>query len=88
MHDGNRVNRGTSYAAPVVATTLATAKLLTINEVLIMVRVSRSTWLRGVRARRFPSPVRLANTRRVFWRRAEIVALLDRPTPLKLNGPK
>ena len=38
-------------------------------------RVSRSTWLEGVKSGRYPQPVRLSQ-RIVAWRRSDILALI------------
>jgi predicted DNA-binding transcriptional regulator AlpA len=43
--------------------------------VLAQVPLSRSSWLAGVKARRYPQPVRLS-ARRVAWRASDILALI------------
>jgi prophage regulatory protein len=49
--------------------------LLKLPGVLDIFPVSRSAWLAGVKAGRYPAPVRLS-TRRVAWRAEEIRALV------------
>ena len=45
-----------------------------LPQVLRYFPVSRSAWLAGVKAGRYPAPVRLS-TRSIAWRPADVVAL-------------
>ncbi|MDD2535312.1 MAG: AlpA family phage regulatory protein [Macromonas bipunctata] len=47
------------------------SELWRLSQVLAHVTVSRSTWFAGVKAGRYPQPVRLSN-RRVAWRASDI----------------
>lgn len=49
--------------------------LLRLNQVLGLVGCGRSTWAAGVKAKRFPEPVRFS-TRLVLWRLQDIERLL------------
>jgi prophage regulatory protein len=49
--------------------------LLKLPQVLIKFPVSRSGWLAGVKAGKYPAPVRLS-ARAVAWRAADIDALV------------
>jgi prophage regulatory protein len=49
-----------------------------VTQVLQVIPVSRSTWFEGVRTGWFPQPLRLSK-RVIFWRRADIRALIARP---------
>ena len=51
--------------------------LLRLPQVLSVIPVARSTWWAGVRAGRFPRPVRLG-PRSVAWKAADIRALVER----------
>lgn len=50
---------------------------LSINRVLAVVPVSKSTWWQGIRDARYPAPVRISQNR-VAWRVEDIRALVDR----------
>jgi len=64
---------------------LATMKLLRLPQIIgskkrgidPMIPISRSAWLDGVKAGRFPSPVKLS-ARVVAWRADEILALIEK----------
>jgi prophage regulatory protein len=47
---------------------------LRLRQVLGRVPVSKSTWWKGIRERKFPRPVKLS-TRTTAWRRSDIDAL-------------
>ena len=49
--------------------------LLKLPKVLSIFPVSRSAWLAGVKAGRYPAPVRLS-TRSVAWRASDVAALV------------
>lgn len=49
--------------------------LLKLPNVLSIFPVSRSAWLAGVKAGRYPAPVRLS-TRSVAWRASDVAALV------------
>ena len=51
-------------------------QLWKLPTVLTKYPVSRSAWLAGVKAGKYPAPVRLS-TRSVAWRAADITALID-----------
>ena len=57
-------------------------KLLTIEQVLTLIPVSKRVWLEGVRKKRFPDAVRLSS-KAMFWRvsdmRIFIQGLRDSP---------
>lgn len=53
--------------------------LLTLEEVLHVVRLSRSTWFRGVRDGHYPKPIPMTS-RKKLWRASDIDRLLR-------NGP-
>lgn len=69
-----------AIAAALAATAAQSAHpesiLLTLEEVLAVVRVSRATWLRGVRAGIYPQPVRVS-ARKVFWRATDVERMLQ-----------
>jgi predicted DNA-binding transcriptional regulator AlpA len=48
-----------------------------LPEILAIYPVGRSTWWAGVRAGRYPAPVKLG-ARITAWRRADILALIER----------
>jgi prophage regulatory protein len=50
--------------------------LIRLKEVLRLIPVSRSTWLAGVKAGRFPMPIKLS-LRTTAWRFADIRALIN-----------
>ena len=52
-----------------------TDPLLRLPDVLKMVRISRSAWFAGVKAGRYPQPVRLSR-RTVFWHRSAVQKLM------------
>jgi prophage regulatory protein len=56
---------------------LAADRLLRLSEVLQRVGMGKSSWYVGVRANRYPQPVRLG-TRSVRWSEAEIDAFIER----------
>ena len=68
------VNATQLPATPVIAPDPNSA-LWTLPAVLAQVTLSRSHWLAGVKAGRYPAPVRLS-ARRVAWRAADIRALI------------
>ncbi|MFZ5538318.1 MAG: helix-turn-helix transcriptional regulator [Pseudomonadota bacterium] len=41
--------------------------------------MSPSTWWVGVRAGRFPQPVKLPGSRRTYWRKRDVMALIGAP---------
>jgi prophage regulatory protein len=49
---------------------MATTRLLNVNEAAEKLGCSRSSWWRGVKAGRFPQPIRIAGMTR--WREDEI----------------
>jgi prophage regulatory protein len=51
--------------------------LLRLRQVLAIVPVSASTWWQGVRAGRFPAPVKLG-PRTTCWKASDILALIER----------
>jgi len=51
------------------------SQLLRLRQVLQLVPVSRSTWLAGVKAGRFPAPFK--DCKCVFWRAQDILDLLE-----------
>jgi prophage regulatory protein len=51
-------------------------KLLTLQMVLDMTTLSKSTWLKGVREGRYPQPVRLS-VRRLAWKSADIIKVME-----------
>lgn len=52
--------------------------LLTLDEVLAITRVGRTQWLKGVKEKTYPQPVRLS-PRKIFWRAVDIERLLQNP---------
>lgn len=52
-------------------------RLWRLPQVLAAFPVSRATWYEGIRAGRFPRPVRLG-PRSVAWRASDIQALIER----------
>lgn len=50
-------------------------KLLRLKQVLLLVKVSRSTWLSGVKTGRFPMGFK--NGRCVFWKESEILSFIE-----------
>jgi len=52
------------------------ARFLRIEQVLELVPVSRTTWWRGVKAKKYPQPVNISNKRRL-WRESEIMRFID-----------
>lgn len=57
------------------ATQTPARRLLRLPNVLARVPISRSNWLAGVKAGRYPAPVRLSD-RCVAWRDEDIDALI------------
>lgn len=53
------------------------AGFLRLKDVLKIIPVARSTWLRGVESGRFPKPVKLTE-RTVAWGAAEIYELVEK----------
>lgn len=51
-------------------------RLLRLREVLQIIPVSRSSWYEGVKAGRYPAPVRLG-PRTTAWRESDIRALME-----------
>lgn len=51
------------------------SQFLRLKQVLVLVPVSRSTWLTGVKTGRFPAPFK--NGKCVFWRAQDILDLLE-----------
>lgn len=51
-------------------------RLLRLNAVLARFPVSRSTWYAGIKAGRYPAPVKLG-LRATAWRAADIAALIE-----------
>lgn len=64
-----------SAAAP-IATTAQPGPLLKLPNVLRIFPVSRSAWLAGVKAGKYPAPVRLS-ARSVAWRASDLDALVS-----------
>lgn len=56
---------------------LSQFQLLRIKQVVQIVAVSRSTWWAGVKAGRFPKPLKLSE-RVTVWRRSDIQTLIER----------
>jgi prophage regulatory protein len=52
-------------------------RLVRLNEVLALLPISKSTWWQGVRAGRFPRPVKLGS-RVTCWKLSAIRTLLDK----------
>lgn len=52
-------------------------RLLRIREVLEIVPVGRSTWWAGIKAGRFPKPVKLGS-RTTCWKQSDIMNLVER----------
>jgi prophage regulatory protein len=52
--------------------------LLRLPQVLAVVPVSKSSWYAGIKAGRYPRPVKLG-LRISAWREEEIIALIERP---------
>ncbi len=50
--------------------------LMKLAQVLIVMQVSRSNWLEGVKSGRYPASVRLSD-RRVAWRISDLKAFVD-----------
>lgn len=53
------------------------AGFLRLKDVLKIIPVARSTWLRGVESGRFPKPVKLTE-RTIAWGAAEIYELVEK----------
>lgn len=58
-------------------TTEEPERLLRMPEVLARIPVSRTTWLEGIQAGKFPQPVRLT-ARTLAWRERDINLLIRR----------
>ncbi len=54
-------------------------RLIRLPEVLKIYPVSRSTWLAGVAAGKYPAKVKMS-MRCTAWRLSEVLALIDDPT--------
>jgi predicted DNA-binding transcriptional regulator AlpA len=52
------------------------AALLRLPQVLRLVPVSKSTWWNGIKAGRFPKPIKLS-ARTTCWRASDILALIE-----------
>lgn len=50
--------------------------LMKLSQVLVVMQVSRSNWLEGVKSGRYPASVRLSD-RRVAWRISDLKAFID-----------
>lgn len=59
------------------ATRLNADALLRLRQVLGLVPVSASTWWAGVRAGKFPKPIKLG-PRTTCWRARDIIGLIER----------
>lgn len=57
------------------ATTTAPEKLLRLNTVLSRVPVARSAWYQGIKAGRYPAPIKLG-PKTSAWREADINKLI------------
>lgn len=53
------------------------AKFISLEQVLEIIPVSRSTWLRGVSAGEYPEPIKVSK-RLKFWNMADIQDLVDK----------
>lgn len=51
-------------------------RLVRLDDVLSLLPVSRSTWWKGVKEKRYPQPVKLGK-RITCWRLDDIIALAD-----------
>jgi prophage regulatory protein len=56
---------------------LSDAALLRLPQVLQLIPVGKSTWWNGIKAGKFPKPVRFG-PRSVAWRASDIKALIER----------
>jgi prophage regulatory protein len=64
-------------------------KMLTLNEVLSIIPIARSTLLRMVRLRQFPQPIYISENRRV-WYADQIIAwqeTVNNSQPERRRGP-
>ena len=52
-------------------------KFISLEQVLEIIPVSRSTWLRGVSAGEYPEPIKVSK-RLKFWNMADIQDLVDK----------
>lgn len=52
-------------------------KFISLEQVLEIIPVSRSTWLRGVNAGEYPEPIKVSK-RLKFWNMADIQDLVDK----------
>lgn len=57
---------------------------LRLPQVLRLIRISRSSWLEGVKEGRFPQPVRLGPNM-VAWRTSEIRAFIKNPSSFSVK---
>jgi prophage regulatory protein len=55
-------------------------KLLTVEQVLTLIPLSKSAWMAGVRAGRYPQAVKLSQ-RSLFWRVADIRKFISKGQP-------
>ena len=53
-----------------------TDRLLRLPQVLELIPISRASWWRGVRAGRYPRPVKLGE-RTTAWRLSDVMALVE-----------
>jgi len=65
--------------------TVDPAALLRLKQVLELVPVCASTWWAGIKAGRFPSPVKLGPAT-TCWRASEILALIDSVSQARPQG--
>lgn len=71
-----------AQAAARAATVLAADGLLRLPEVLSVYPVSASTWWAGIRAQRYPQPIKIG-PRATAWRAADIRELIARESIAK-----
>jgi len=71
------IQEGTNMASSIpVYSELAKTGYLRIEQVLRFIPISRSTWWRGVKVKRFPSPVKLG-PKITAWRAEDIRQLIE-----------
>ena len=54
-----------------------TSRLIRLRDVLDLLPISKSTWWDGVRAGKYPTPVKLGN-RITCWRLEDVLELVDK----------
>jgi len=59
-------------------------RLLRLEEVLRLLQISESTWKAGVKAGRFPPPIKIGRANR--WRRSDILAFIAGMWQIKEEG--